>query len=227
MMFASARKAAEVVFDRTFFGVVLKGVALTIALFAVLFLGIAYGVDIFWASHPQWSTGIVAALATFLLTLLVYFLGAPVAALFAALFLDDIAEAIESKYYPADAAAPGAPFWRALLTGLRLFGWTVFLGILLLPLNLLLPGVGTVLSLLVSGWLLGREYFELAALRHMSLNAAESLRRRYSFAILSSGLLIAVLAAIPLIDLFAPIFGVALMVHEFKRYTKVRMNEVA
>ncbi len=224
MMFASARKAAEVVFDRTFFGVVLKGVALTIALFAVLFLGFAYGVDIFWASHPQC---IVAALATFLLTLLVYFLGAPVAALFAALFLDDIAEAIESKYYPADAAAPGAPFWRALLTGLRLFGWTVFLGILLLPLNLLLPGVGTVLSLLVSGWLLGREYFELAALRHMSLNAAESLRRRYSFAILSSGLLIAVLAAIPLIDLFAPIFGVALMVHEFKRYTKVSMNEVA
>jgi uncharacterized protein involved in cysteine biosynthesis len=104
---------------------------------------------------------------------------------------------------------------------------TLLLAMMMLPLNLLIPGVGTVLSLLVTGWLLGREYFELAALRHIPLKAADSLRRRHSLAILCSGLLIAVLAAIPFIDLVAPLFGVALMVHEFKRYSKGSTNEVA
>ncbi|HTK79623.1 MAG TPA: EI24 domain-containing protein [Rhizomicrobium sp.] len=225
-MFASARKAVEILFDPVFFGVVLKALALTIGLFVLLFLGLEYCIHWLIAVYPQWSGGFITAIATFLFVLLAYVLGAPVAALFAALFLDDIARAIEAKSYPVDPLAPGAPFWHALLSGLRLFGWTLILGILLLPLNLLLPGIGALLSLLVSGWLLGREYFELAALRHISWKSATSLRRRHPLAILAGGLLIALLAAIPFIDLFAPVLGVALMVHEFKRLAKGNSNEV-
>src|SRR5437867_1577781 len=130
-MFASARRAVGIIFNPIFFGVVMKALALTIGLFVLLFAGFEYGVHRFIAVHPQWSGGLIAAIATFLFVLLVYLLGAPVAALFAALFLDDIARAIETRCYPADALAPGAPFWHALLTGLRLFGWTLVLAILL------------------------------------------------------------------------------------------------
>jgi len=226
-MFASARKAMGIVFNPAFSGVVLKALALTIALFVLLFAGFEYGIHRLLALHPNWPSGLLTMFGSIFFLVLVYFLGAPVAALFAALFLDDIAEAVESKCYSLDPPAPGARFWRSLATGLRLFGLTLLLGLMMLPLNLLIPGVGTVLSLLVGGWLLGREYFELAALRHISRKSADSLRRRHSLAILSGGLLIAVLAAIPFIDLVAPLFGVALMVHEFKRYSKGSTNEVA
>src|ERR1051326_9200350 len=159
-MFASARKAVEILFDPVFFGVVLKALALTIGLFVLLFLGLEYCIHWLIAVYPQWSGGFITAIATFLFVLLAYVLGAPVAGLFSAPFLDDSARAIEAKSYPVDPLAPGAPFWHALLSGLRLFGWTLILGILLLPLNLLLPGIGALLCLLLRGGLLGRKYSE-------------------------------------------------------------------
>jgi CysZ protein len=226
-VFASARKAARILFDPAFIGVVLKALALTVVLFALLLAGCEYGIHRLIASHPNWPSGLLAMLGTIFLLLLIYLLGAPIAAFFAAIFFDDIAEAVENRCYSADPPAPGAPFWRSFTTGLRLFGLTLVLALLLFPLNLLMPGVGAALSLMVSGWLLGREYFELAALRHIPLKSAASLWRRHSLTLFSGGLLVAVLAAIPFIDLVAPVFGVALMVHEFKRLTKGSTNEVA
>jgi CysZ protein len=46
----------------------------------------------------------------------------------------------------------------------------------LLPFDIALPFVGEAAALLVNGWLLGREYFELAALRHLPQAAADALR---------------------------------------------------
>ena len=49
----------------------------------------------------------------------------------------------------------------------------ILFSLLLLPFNFLLPGIGTAATVAVNGWLLGREFFELAALRHMSPSAAQ------------------------------------------------------
>jgi CysZ protein len=81
-----------------------------------------------------------------------------------------------------------------------------------------LPGVGSAVTLVADAWLLGREYFELAALRHMSAGAVDEMRKRHRFAILGAGLLIAMLSLIPGFDLIAPLFGAGLMVHVFKFY---------
>jgi CysZ protein len=89
--------------------------------------------------------------------------------------------------------------------------------LVLIPVELGLPGAGEMLGLLVNGWLLGREYFELAALRHLQLAEADRLRGRNSGAIWASGTLIALASMIPGIDLIAPLFGTALMVHLFHR----------
>jgi CysZ protein len=99
-----------------------------------------------------------------------------------------------------------------------LFVLLVLAKLLLLPFDFLIPGVGNLISLVVSGWLLGREYFELAALRHLPRKALDQMRRRHSAPIAGAGTLVALMAAIPIVNLFAPLFGVALMVHEFKRY---------
>ena len=89
---------------------------------------------------------------------------------------------------------------------------------LLLPFNFWLPGIGTLATVAVNGWLLGREFFELAALRHMSQTAARNLRRRHVFGVWMGGLLLAALAAVPFVNFFAPLFGAAIMVHLYKRY---------
>jgi uncharacterized protein involved in cysteine biosynthesis len=48
----------------------------------------------------------------------------------------------------------------------------------------------------------------------------DNLRRQRRSAILADGVMMAVAAAIPVVNLFAPLFGVALMVHEYKRFTR-------
>ena len=91
-MFASARKAVRVIFDPTFRGVVLKSLLLTLVLFAALFFGAQYGLAHLPQFHWQWLNVAVDWLGSLLVVVGLFFLGAPVAALFASLFLDEIGE---------------------------------------------------------------------------------------------------------------------------------------
>jgi CysZ protein len=218
-MFASASKAAAIFFEPAFLGVVLKALALTALLFLLIFAGALYGLHYLPAVHLPLLGGFAALAASGLLVLLAMFLGAPVAALFASLFLGEIASAVEAKHYPTEPPGSEARFWQGMFMGLRLFCLLVLSSLLMLPLDVLLPGFGSILSLVVQGWLLGRTYFELAALRHLDRRAADQMRRRHLSSIVGGGTLIAIAAAIPLVNLLAPLFGTALMVHEFKRYT--------
>jgi CysZ protein len=90
----------------------------------------------------------------------------------------------------------------------------------LLPLDIGLPGLGEILSLIANGWLLGREYFELTALRHLTVAEADSLRKSHGWQVWSGGILIALFSEVPLLDLVAPLFGTALMVHLFHRMVR-------
>lgn len=218
-MFASARKALQSVVDPAFRGVVLKSLALTVLLFAGLSWAAQYGLAHMPALSWAWLNTLLAALADALLVVVMVFLGAPVAALFASLFLDEIAEEVEKTYYPADPPAAGVSFWAGLVAGLRLSFWVILFEVILMPLNLLQPEFAWIDMLLLNGWLLGREFFELAALRHLSAGAARTLRRRHRFGIWSAGLLLAALSLVPVINFFVPLFGAAFMVHLFKRYS--------
>jgi CysZ protein len=218
-MFASARKAVGVIFDPTFRGVVLKSLLLTLVLFAALFFGAQYGLAHMAEFHWHWVNVVVDWLGSLLVVLGLFFLGAPVAALFASLFLDEIAEAVEKSHYPADPPSSGTPFWTGLIAGLRLSFWVVVWTLVLLPFNFWLPGIGWVATIAVSGWLLGREFFELAALRHMSRQAAARLRQRNKFGVWAGGVLLAGLSFVPVINFFAPLFGAAFMVHLYKLYS--------
>ena len=141
-MFASARKAAELIFDRAFLHVVLKAVGLTVLLFLILFAGVEYAFYHLPIAHSAGVNAALSILGLIVFLLLAMFLGAPVAALFASLFVDDIATAVEATYYPDDPPARGAPFWQSLLLGLRLFVLLVIASVLLLPADFLLA-VGT------------------------------------------------------------------------------------
>jgi len=206
------------IFDPAFFRVVFISILLTVILFGALFAGAEYAVAQLPTLHWHWVNVALEIVTPVLAVLLVVSLGAPVAALFASFFLDGVARSVERKYYPADPKASGAPVVSSLFLALRFTGLIVVVTLALLPFDVILPGVGSAVTLVADAWLLGREYFELTALRHMSRGAVDEMRKRHRFAILGAGLLIALLSLIPFADLIAPLFGAALMVHVFKFY---------
>jgi CysZ protein len=67
----------------------------------------------------------------------------------------------------------------------------------------------------VNGYLLGREYFELVALRRADIAEVRALRDVYRGRLFVAGVIIAVLLTVPLVNLLAPIVGTAAMVHLF------------
>jgi CysZ protein len=216
-MFASIGRALKLFFDPAFFGVVLKSVGLTLVLFVALLAGVEYGLHLLPTLGNPTVNHILEWMAPVLMLIGLFAVGGPVAALFGSLYLDRIADAIEARAYPADPRAPGAKMSTSLGAGIRLAGAVILADVILLPADTLLPGAAQVLTILVNGFLLGREYFELAALRHVSAKTADALRQRNWARVFGGGLLISALSAIPFADFFAPLFGAALMVHFYKR----------
>ncbi|HTT98221.1 MAG TPA: EI24 domain-containing protein [Rhizomicrobium sp.] len=216
-MFASIGRALGFFFNPAFFGTVLKAVGLTLVLFIVLLAGVEYGLHLLPTLGNPTINHILEWMAPVLMLIGLFAVGGPVTALFGSLYLDRVADAIEARAYAGDAKAPGAKITTSLGAGIRLAGAVILADVLLLPADTFFPGAGEVLTILVNGFLLGREYFELAALRHVSTKTADALRRRNWASVFAGGLLISVLSAIPFADFFAPLFGAALMVHFYKR----------
>jgi CysZ protein len=221
-MFASIGRALGLFFDPAFFGVVLKSVALALLLFVLLLACVEYGLHALPTLVSPAVNRVLELMAPVLMLLGLFTVGGPVAALFGSLYLDRIADAIEARAYAGDAKAPGVKLTTSIGAGARLAGAVILADILLLPADTFLPGAGQVLTIVVNGVLLGREYFELAALRHVSVKTADALRRRNWASVLGGGLLISLLSAIPFADFFAPLFGAALMVHFYKRVAQER-----
>lgn len=139
-----------------------------------------------------------------------------VTALVASFFADEIAEVVEREHYPTDPPGKALPLWRAIVEG----GKTALLAIVVYLCAapfLLIAGFGVVIFFLATAWLLGREYFELAAMRFLTPAAAKAMRKRNAATVYFGGLVIAAFVSIPLVNLATPLFAMALMVHVHKR----------
>jgi CysZ protein len=63
----------------------------------------------------------------------------------------------------------------------------------------------------------GGNIFELAAVRHLPFTQAVELRRQRSFDVFFAGMIVAGFVAVPLLNLFTPLFATALMTRMVKR----------
>jgi uncharacterized protein involved in cysteine biosynthesis len=90
----------------------------------------------------------------------------------------------------------------------------VLVGVNLLALPLyLVPGLNVVVFYAMNAYLLGREYFELVALRRLDPRTARGLRRAHRLRFFIAGLLMAALFTIPVVNLVASLIAAAFMVH--------------
>jgi len=213
-MLAAAIQAFRQLFTPPFRAVLLKCVGFTIGLLILLIIAIEamFGHYIDW---PHWIETTVEWLGGLALVVGSIFLIPPVTSLMAGLFLDDIANEVERVYYPSDPPGRELPALAAIGVGLKFF--VVVLGVNLIALFLLLvPGINLIAFYVGNGYLLGREYFEMVALRHLLLEEAGRLRKANMVYVSLCGLIIAGLASVPILNLLTPLFATAFMVHIYK-----------
>lgn len=217
-------RALGQVLDRRFLGVLLRALALTLALLAALTGGAVWLVGLLPATLDLPLVGEVAtpvawvqALTGGAVLLLSAFLMFPVAAAFVGLFLDEIADAVEARHYPGLAPPRRTGLGEEIAAAVRFT--LVVLGANLLALVLYLPAgpFAPLVFWAVNGYLLGREYFELAAARRLGPEGVTKLRRRHRFTVWAAGALMAVPLSVPVLSLVVPVIGAASFTHLFHR----------
>lgn len=220
MMFSAFSRALSQLPDPTFRSVLLRSVLLAV----VSFVGIAVLVGWWLASlrdvtlfgyavlSSDWLAGL-GGFAAFLLTSWLFF--PAIASLFLSFYLEDVVKAVDRRYYPDDPPGRGQPFLRELMLGLRFAVVLIVLNLLVLPLYLF-PVINIVVYLMLNGYLLGREYFELVGFHHTDPASTHRLRRQNRGPVFIAGAITAGIFAIPFVNLVAPLIATAAMAHIFK-----------
>lgn len=226
MILDLAKAAAAQLFSPPFRGVFFKTLGLTVLALIVIWFGLSGVVEwlagswfeALFSGAPGWAQwlGIFAAIAGGIaLALGLALLIAPVTAVVAGFFLDDVAALVEKTDYPSDPPGRPLPAVRSIVLSLKFLG-IVILGNLLALLLLLIPGINIGAFFIVNGYLIGREFFEFAAMRFRSEEEAKALRRANAGTVFLGGLVIAAFMAVPLLNLLSPLFACAMMVHLHK-----------
>ncbi len=215
-MIDDAFAALAQIFTPPFRATLVKSLALTIGLLILAWFALDRLAASFIDGASPWLATILSWLVGLGLVVGLAFLVAPVVSLVAGFFLDDIAAIVEREIDPA--APPGKPVSAgvAALFALRFAGLSILVNLLALAL-LFAPGVNVLAFLGANAYLLGREYFELAAMRFRPPDEARAMRRHFALPVFLAGLFVAVFVSVPLLNLCTPLFATALMTRLHKR----------
>ena len=212
-MLRAALLAIEQMTDPVFIGVVLRSVLWSALAFALLATGLFYGGHALLADRGWvgWLAGAAGAVGTLVVSLWLFL---PLATVIASLFVGRIADAVERLHYALlPAGRPAGVTAQArdgLILGLRVLAMqAVALVATLVP-----PHVtGLAIGWLVASWAVGRGLFVPVAMLRMHRPQALLLYRSRRSAVILTGALITAAGLVPILNLFAPVLGVAAMVH--------------
>ncbi len=209
--------------DRKIVAVFLKSFALTVLLIALFGAGLWYaaqrGVEALgWSTDLGVLAGTVALLIAFGLGWLLF---RAVAVAVMGVFADEVVIAVERQHYPAALArARDVSIARGISLGLRSAGRAILINLALAPfyIMLLVTGVGTaLLFFLVNGWLLGNDFGQMVAARHMDESTMRDWRKTGAVDRFALGVAGTALFMVPILNLFAPIIGAAMATHLFHK----------
>ncbi len=198
---------------------------------SLLLTGLVFGLLI-WASFEgfgklpvfewDWVNSVAPWIGRFSVVVILLLLFPAVATLFVCLFLDDIVDAVDARYYPGAPVGSGSTFSKSLVIALRYTAIVVLLNLAVVPLYLMLfwlPLAWPVIYYSLNGYLLGREYFELVAQRHGDRRQIDQLRRANSRHLFWPGVVITFLLQIPVLNFAVPVVAAAAMTHVFRGLT--------
>jgi CysZ protein len=192
-------------------------IGIAVLLFIGLWTLIGYllvGTTLFQIAWLEAVTDVLGGLATLVLTWLLF---PAVLSACIGLFLERVAETVERRHYPSLPPVRHVPVREIIVTTLRFLVMMILCNLLILvflPFPIFFPFV----FYAVNGYLLGREYFELVALRRADSAEVWALRDVYRGRLLIAGVAVALLLTIPIVNLLAPVVGTAAMVHLFQAW---------
>jgi len=235
-MFDAAIKALTQMFTPPFRSVLLKSIGLAILLLILFAIGLnklfgwlavvsqgyldpAIGPNMQAPLHVLiWLLAISAGLG---LVGLALFIMPAITAFVASFFSDEIAAEVEHVHYPADPPGVAVSLPRAVTEGVKTGLLALLVYLFALPF-VLFAGFGFLIMFIANAYLLGREYFLLAAMRFHSVDEARALRKRHHARVFTAGLFIAAFVSIPILNLATPLFGMAFMTHLHKKIAGTR-----
>ena len=173
MIFADFFKALGQMDDRAFRRVLFLGLGLTVALLVGIYAGWLWLVETFadgpltlpFVGEVTWIGSLLGWGGLGVIILMSIFLMIPVASAITSFFLEDVADAVEAKHYPTLMPAPKLPMSEAIMDTLTFFGVLVVANILAVIAYAMLPFLAVPIFFMLNGFLLGREYFTIAAMR--------------------------------------------------------------
>jgi uncharacterized protein involved in cysteine biosynthesis len=145
------------------------------------------------------------------------FLMVPVASVVTSLFLEDVAQAVEDRHYPGLPPVERLGFQQSLLDSLNFLGLLIGANFVALLLFIFFTPLAPFIFLALNGFLLGREYYQIAAMRRLGRRGAKESFRAHVLPITVAGMLMTIPLMMPLLNLIIPILGAATFTHLFHR----------
>lgn len=211
--------------DPKFRRVLWRGLGLTIVLLIAACLLVNFGINQLlssaWAANligdQSWLGALINIGGVLFTIALSIWLMVPVTSAIIALFLDEVAQAVEARHYPHLPKQTATKLQDQILVGIRFLGILLLANIGALILSMIVPLLAPFVFWATNGYLMGREYFQMAAMRRMPRAQAQELFQRHQGSIWTAGILMAIPMSIPLVGLFIPILGAATFTHQFER----------
>lgn len=194
----------------------------------ITLVGIVYGLSLYWPETVSIGWDWVDEFGDYIsqagfwsvVTIGSYFLFPGIVTMVMGLLVDQIATAVEQEYYPNRIGTRKVAITDVIISAGKLTLIMLVVNLLALVPYLILfvmsAGTGSLLLFIaINGFLLGREYYEMVAMRHMDRKMMNRFRAEYGSKIFVVGALMAGLFAVPFLNLLAPIIGAAVMTHIF------------
>lgn len=223
LILSSFVRALRQLGDRRLSRVLWWGIGLALILLALASAGVQAlllwwagdGVTLPWIGEVTWIATLAGWSGPVVMILLSVVLMVPVASAMSGLFLDRVADAVEARHYPQAGPGQDVPLLESLRDSIGFLGVMIAANIVALLLYLIFSPVALFIFWGLNGFLLGREYFTLVAIRHLGRAGAAQMRKRHGGTVWLAGVLMAMPLSIPLINLAVPVLGAATFTHVF------------
>ena len=213
--------------DQRLRAVIWRSLAISGIIFVAILFAVGWaleGLSLFGIGWLDASVQLLGFAGIFILGLILFpgFTGIVLLFLF-----EDIARAVEARHYPELPKARDEPLHQTVTNALRFtlvtVGLNLLVFIIIVPLMLLTAVLAPLVPLIIyglNGYLIGREYFELASVRRLEPQASREMQIRHKWRIFLCGLLFVGLMTIPVLNWLMPVIASTTMIHLFESLRK-------
>jgi CysZ protein len=185
------------------------------ALLVALWLGATILLQLIDLTGFLWLDRAIGVLGSLAAIALAWLMFPAMSAIVLGFLLEGVAAAVEWRHYPGLPPPRRQPLGEVVIVSLRLGLLAIVVNLVALPFYFW-PAINLVVYYGLNGYLVGREYFVLIALRRLDAAAANAMWRHYRLRLVIAGAAIAFVLSLPVVNLAAPVWAAALMLHLFE-----------